>query len=349
MKKIFISLLFFTLSLLAKNDAVILLYHHVSTTTPLSTSVTPETLKKHLDYLKNNGFTVLPLTTILSTLKQKKELPPKSIAITFDDAYDSILHNALPLLKEKGYAFTVFVNTQSVLGSYKNILTWDELKILQKNKGTIANHTSNHPHMVRYLKDESKKEWESRIKLEITKAQKLLKEKLGVSNNLFAYPYGEYNKDVQNILQDIGYIGLAQQSGAIGQTLNTLEIPRFPMATNYSNMKRFATSVNSKQLPVKNVKIGMKILLQNETSEHFFSFELLKGDYRKEQLACYSSSGEKLLLSLNDMKVNIRLPSWSVGRKKINCTAPSKTQKGVFYWYSQLWLIKHNDGTWYKE
>jgi len=349
MENIFVTILICTLSLFAKNDAVILLYHHVSTTTPLSTSVTPTTFKKHLDYLKNNGFTVLPLDTILNTLKLKKDLPPKSIAITFDDAYDSILHNALPLLKEKGYSFTVFVNTESVNASYKNILTWDELKVLQNNKGTIANHTSNHPHMVRHLKDESKKEWESRIRLEITKSQKLLKDKLGVSNNLFAYPYGEYNKDVQNIVENLGYVGLAQQSGAIGATLNTLEIPRFPMATNYSNMKRFATSVNSKQLPVKNVNISSKILLQNETSNYFFSYELIEGNYMKEQLACYSSSGEKLLLSLNDMKVKIKLPLWSAGRKKINCTAPSKTQKGVFYWYSQLWLVKHNDGTWYKE
>jgi len=349
MKKIFIAFLLFTLSLFARGDAVILVYHHVSTTTPLSTSVTPSTFKKHLDYLKNNGFTVLPLRTILNTLKQKKDLAPKSIAITFDDAYNSILHNALPLLKEKGYAFTVFVNTQSINASYKNILTWDELKVLQNHKGTIANHTSTHPHMVRYLKDESTKEWESRITLEITKAQKILKEKLGVSNKMFAYPYGEYNEDIKHILQNLGYAGFAQQSGAIGQTLNTLEIPRFPMATNYSNMKRFATSVNSKQLPVKNVNIGPKILLQNETSKYFFSYELIKGNYMKEQLACYSSSGEKLLLSLNDMKVKIKLPLWSAGRKKINCTAPSKTQKGVFYWYSQLWLVKHNDGTWYKE
>ncbi len=349
MKKIFIALLFFTLHLFAKGDAVILLYHHVSTTTPLSTSVTPTVFKKHLDYLKNNGFTVLPLTTILNTLKQNKNLPPKSIAITFDDAYDSILHNALPLLKEKEYAFTVFVNTQSVLGSYKNILTWDELKVLQNYKGTIANHTSTHPHMVRYMKEENKKVWESRIKLEITKAQELLKEKLGVNNNLFAYPYGEYNKDIQNILHNLGYVGLAQQSGAVGESLNILEIPRFPMSTNYSDMKRFAISVNSKELPVKNVNIGSKILLENETSKYFFSYELIEGNYIIEQLACYSSSGEKLLLSLNDMKVKIKLPSWSVGRKKINCTAPSKTQKGVFYWYSQLWLIKYNDGTWYKE
>ncbi|NQY95444.1 MAG: polysaccharide deacetylase family protein, partial [Campylobacteraceae bacterium] len=268
MKYIYLLILhFFTLNLFAQNGAVILLYHHVSNTTPASTSVSVETFKKHLNYLNDNDFQVLPLSAILSALKDKNSLPNKSVAITFDDAYVSILDNALPLLKEKGYAFTVFVNTQSVNAAYKNILTWDELKILQQNKGTIGNHTHSHAHMVRRLKNETKKEWEDRMSLEINSAQKILKDKLDVSNKLFAYPYGEYNDEVKEILKNLGYSGLAQQSGAIGLNYNNLEIPRFPMAANHSNMKRFATSVHSKELPVRNVNIGSKILRQNETQQ----------------------------------------------------------------------------------
>ena len=347
--KFILFLLFITLNVYAKSGAAILLYHHVSNTTPASTSVSIETFKKHLDYLHDNGFNVLPLNKILTTLSQGKELPAQSVAITFDDAYESILHNALPLLKEKKYPFTVFINTQSIDAGYKNYLTWDELKELQKHNALIANHTHSHLHMTRRAKNETKEAWKKRVKKDILIAKQILKEKLNVSNDLFAYPYGEYNKDVEDILKSLGYFGIAQQSGAIGLEFNKYEVPRFPMATNYSDMKRFATSVNSKQLPVKNVNIGSRELLSSNTAEYDFSFELKEGNYIKHYLACYSSSGEKLEMKVDDMKVTMSLPNWKEGRRKINCTAPSKTQKGVFYWYSQLWLVKKSDGSWYKE
>jgi len=338
-----------TLTLYAKSDAVILVYHHVSTKTPRSTSVSPNTFKKHLNYLEDNEFKVLPLNTILTAIAQKQDLPNKSVAITFDDAYESILSEALPLLRQKNYPFTVFVNTQSITASYKNILSWNELKILQNHKGTIGNHTHSHTHMVRRLKDETKIQWKNRIETDILRAKVLLEKHLGVTNKLFAYPYGEYNEEVMDILDSLGYVGLAQQSGAVGVGFNKLEIPRFPMATKYSDMKRFSTSVNTKLLPLKNVQIGSKVLKSDETGNHSFSFELKEGNYRVNQLACYASSIGKLPIKVQDGKVQMQLPLWGAGRKKINCTAPSKTQKGVFYWYSQLWLVKNNDGSWYRE
>jgi len=347
--KLLLTILFLVINSFAKNDAVILLYHHVSDTTPASTSVSIDIFKKHLDYLDDNNFTVLPLEEVLFALDKGENIPPKSVVITFDDAYESILHNALPLLKEKEYPFTVFINTKSVESRYRNILSWDELKILQKNNATIANHTHTHTHMVRFFKNESKKHWVKRIQEDIQMAQKIIKDKLGTVSNLFAYPYGEYNEDVKKILKELGYFGVAQQSGPISVGFNKFEVPRFPMAMNYSNMKRFTTSINSKQLPLKNMKIGSKILREGETNKNIFSFELTKGNYIKRNLACFSNSGEKLDLKIEGMKVSMALPSWKAGRKKINCTVPSKTFKGVFYWYSQLWLIKNSNGSWYKE
>jgi len=350
MKHKFIFLIwFFIFNTFVANAAVILLYHHVSDTSPESTSVKVDTFTKHLNYLQNNNFKVLPLDEVLSSLEKGKELPAKSVVITFDDAYKSILENALPLLKEKKYPFTVFINTQSIDVGYKNFLTWEELKILQKNNALIANHTHTHTHLVRKLKEEKPHAWKQRITKDILMAKRILKEKLEVSNRLFAYPYGEYNQDVKRILKSLDYFGIAQQSGAIGVGFNKYEIPRFAMTTKYADIKRFATSVNSKQLSVSNVDIGSRILRVNQTDTQDFYFELQEGNYLKQYLACYDSWGKQLNIMVNNQKVIMQLPSWSQGRQKINCTAPSRTHKGVFYWYSQLWLIKDKKGNWYKE
>ena len=45
------------------DNAVILLYHHVSSTTPASTSVTPSVFEEHLQYLAE-GFKVISLEQV---------------------------------------------------------------------------------------------------------------------------------------------------------------------------------------------------------------------------------------------------------------------------------------------
>ena len=53
------------------NSAVILQYHHVSTDTPKSTSISPAQFELHLNYLANNGYQVLPLSHIVAAIKDK--------------------------------------------------------------------------------------------------------------------------------------------------------------------------------------------------------------------------------------------------------------------------------------
>ncbi|MCB1844505.1 MAG: hypothetical protein KDI09_16205, partial [Halioglobus sp.] len=75
---------------LVDDHAVILLYHHVASDTPASTSVSPETFARHLRYLADEGYTVLSLEEVLWRLSKGKHFPKNSVAVTFDDAYASV-------------------------------------------------------------------------------------------------------------------------------------------------------------------------------------------------------------------------------------------------------------------
>jgi len=79
------------------NQAVILQYHHVSTDSPPVTSLSKESFTAHMDYLDENGFTILPLETVLHRLKNGPLLPDKTAVITFDDGYTSVYEIAYPL------------------------------------------------------------------------------------------------------------------------------------------------------------------------------------------------------------------------------------------------------------
>ena len=338
----------------AADHAAVLLYHHVSDDTPPSTSASPAVFRRHLDFLAAGGYTVLPLSRILATFEKGGSLPDKTVAITFDDAYQSVLDAAAPLLKKHGWPFTVFVSTQSIDEGYHDYLSWDDLHKLIAAGAEIGNHSYSHAHLVRRLGGESPQQWHTRVAADIQRAQQELHERLGVTPVMFSYPYGEYDADLQDIVGSLGYFGIAQQSGAVGEGFDRLEVPRYPMATNYEDMQRFAVSVNSRPLPVSRVSAGPRIQTAGDSSRYRFAFDVAPGNFRLAQLACYNSStGARLTLNKQTIggatRLSMQLPDWGAGRRKINCTAPAARDAGVFFWYSYLWLVKQADGSWYEE
>ena len=335
-----------------EDHAVVLIYHHVSETTPALTSVTPETFDRHLNYLQDNNFTVWPLARILSTLATGQPLPANTVAITFDDAYESVYSEAFPRLQKRNWPFTLFVSSEGVDGGYASYLGWPQLRELADAGVELGNHSHTHAHMVRYLPNESASQWKQRITADIEKAALRLKQETASSSQLFAYPYGEYSLELKEVVGALGYYGIAQQAGAIGQVSDFLALPRFPMARAYADMDRFATSVSSRPLPVKSVMVKDNAHRAYRAVKNV-QLTLADGDYKALRLACYRSNGTPLetqTVSERPLTVSITITgTQDAGRHKINCTAPAKSGDNSFFWYSFQWLVKHRDGSWYRE
>ena len=337
---------------LADDHAVVLVYHHVSEDTPALTSVTPSEFDSHLDFLQQNGYTVWPLARIIETLRAGAELPANTVAITFDDAYRSIYDAAFPRLRERGWPFTIFVSTEGVDRGYAEYLDWPRLRELAEAGVELGNHSHSHAHLVRRLAGESEAEWRRRVGADIDAAAERLLAETGSDSRLFAYPYGEYSEGLKAIVEARGYYGIAQQSGAVGRHSDFLALPRFPMSRSYSDLKRFATSVASRPLPVTSVAVSGS----DESAYRPIGklrLTLADGDYRAGQLACFRATGTPLSLTVtgeNPLTVSIEVKGEQApGRHKINCTAPAVGSAGVYFWYSHQWLVKKADGSWYRE
>jgi len=336
---------------LAADHAVALLYHHVDAHTPPSTSVTPKIFAAHLDYLAENGFTVLPLGRVLATLRRGEALPPNTVSITFDDAYKSVFTEAYPLLKAHGWSATLFVSSEAVDRKFGEFMNWEQVRRLVADGFEIGNHSDSHAHLVRRVDGEDEAAWRRRVEADIERAQQRIGVETGSEPRLFAYPYGEYSPALEQVVDGLGFIGIAQRSGAIGTGSDFLALPRFPMSTGYADMQRFATAVNARPLPVVTARA---------TGEHAVDgrldglrLEIAPGAYRASQLACYSSSGERLPLKISGgqpLRLSITLQAdQAPGRNKVNCTAPATDKSGAWLWYSYLWLVKNPDGSWYRE
>lgn len=327
----------------AQDNAVILVYHHVSQDTPKSTSVSPKIFEQHMQYLADNH-TVLPLKTVIETLQKKQPLPDKTVVITFDDGYKNIFENAHPILKKFGFAYTIFVNPV-LIGKAKYQLNWHQIEQMQTEQVTFANHGNTHIHSLEKQPQETQQAWLIRVTRNVTDAENILMEKLGYSLKYFAYPYGEFNQHFKLQLAKLGYVGFAQHSGAISSYSDFSALPRFPSAGIYSNLNTLKVKLNSLAVPVTDViPPEPELGLSADTLE--FSFRLNTDDFNPSQINCFKR-GSKLDHTHNEGLISIDLNGMSkAGRHRVNCTAPSKQHQGRYYWLSQPFFVPTKDGRW---
>jgi peptidoglycan/xylan/chitin deacetylase (PgdA/CDA1 family) len=74
------------------------------------TYITPAFFRRRLERLRDGGYNVLPLAEALDRV-ESGTLPPRSVAITFDDGTRDFAELAVPLLREFGMPATVYVTT----------------------------------------------------------------------------------------------------------------------------------------------------------------------------------------------------------------------------------------------
>ncbi|ABZ74825.1 polysaccharide deacetylase [Shewanella halifaxensis HAW-EB4] len=329
--------------------AVILQYHHVSDSTPAVTSVTPAQFKEQMQYLAENNFNVVPLSTVVESIKAKKALPAKTIAITFDDGYRSIANTAHPILKQYKFPYTLFVSVEPILKEYGEMMSWQQLITLSNEGAEIANHSWGHEHLIRKNADETDEQWLARIEENILRTEAEIVKATGQNLKMLAYPYGEYNQQIEDMLDKHGFVAFGQQSGAAGPYSPLTALPRFPVAGVYADLNSLKVKLHSLNMPVISQTNSDPQLPQGQWRPEI-KVTLDMSDINASQLMCFiQGQGAKKPNWISDNQFSIQaeldLPA---GRSRYNCTAPSKS-KGSYYWFSQPWIRPKSNGQWIAE
>ena len=320
------------------SSAVVFAYHRFGNSKYPSTNIKLEQFQYQLDYFEDNNYNVWPLSKIINHIIDKKPIPPKTVALTIDDAYKTVFSGAYPMLKEKNYPFTVFVNTNPIDNKSINYMTWEQMRIMQEHGAEFANHSLSHPFLLPY-ENESNEVWKKRVKKEILKAQKRLQEEFGSKTNenpkLFSYTFGEYNIPMADIVRELGFVGVAQVSGPVSQDSDLRAISRFAMSQTFATENGFKTKLNTLPLPIKSVSVEEPVIQDNNPPKL-----RIKLKERITRVGCFLSSGDRLeidWISKTEFEIvaDIKLKA---PRDRYTCTAPAKD--GKWYWYSHLWIIK---------
>lgn len=322
-------------------------YHHIGDDTPRVTSVTAEELKQHFDYLRDNQFEVLDLATVAGYFAANKPLPERAAAITIDDGWRNVYDNGLALFKQYNLPFTIFVNPKLMRETPHLYMSWDQLRELQQYGALIANHSQSHAHMTRRLSGETEQQWAERQLADILDAQQEIEQQLGGPQpRLFAYPYGEYNPQLQQLLEQHDFVAFGQHSGGWGALTPLTAVPRFPASAQYANLSTLATKLLSLPLPVSAASPASMIVDHRELRPEVTVTLADTSDIRKHQLNCFFGS-EVVSPQWQGDEFSIRLPAdLPIGRSRMNCTVPSISKSGRFYWYSQPFVRPDANGNW---
>jgi len=331
----------------ASQAGVILLYHHVDASTPPITSIKPDQFERHLSIIEEEGYSVLPLQDLVErSMASDADPTEKIVAITFDDAYQSIYTEAYPRLKKRDWPFTIFVSPGYVADDHPLYLSWQQLREMADAGAGIQNHTYRHAHLIRRQADESDAMWRQRVKNDISRAATLLAER-GFETSQFAYTYGEYNPALLQIVGEMNLTGFGQQSGAVGPTSDSRLLPRFPLSGVYVGAAAFRDKLRSLPMPIefKDFDPLVGTDWQPKLTLNFLSGTTPRG------LNCFGPGGAMTLTPVATGSVLVTpAQDISIGRSRYNCTYPQRTDEGIRYaWFSQLWIRKRLDGTWYPE
>ncbi|WP_445781290.1 polysaccharide deacetylase family protein [Shewanella sp.] len=331
------------------NAVVILQYHHVSDSMPKSTSVTPAQFSEQMQYLADNNFTVMALTDAVDAIKNNTAMANNSIVITFDDGYESIIENAAPILASHQFPFTVFISPAPIIAGYDGMMSWEEINKLAEQGATIANHSWGHEHLIRRLPKETSAQWLQRVETNILTTEAEILKQTGQSAKMFAYPYGEYTTELEAILVKHGFVGFGQQSGAAGEYSSITALPRFPVANAYADLASLTVKFSSLPMPVLKQNISDPLLTSGKFRPKLV-VKLDTADSYPHQLMCFiQGQGAKKPIWLEEDTFSIQAPAdMAPGRSRYNCTVPSKTRTG-YYWFSQMWIRPKDDGKWPQE
>jgi len=186
----------------------ILMYHAFGQPgEPASQFVLPiQKFIQQMEWLKRLNYTVISLEEYLSYRRQCQLPPKRSVVITIDDGYSELASLVHRILCQYRYPATVFLVSGKIGGVNdwtedkalrgRRLLTWKEVKDLASANIQMGAHSRTHPVLTRIPLTQAHSE--------IAGSKADLENGLQKSVTTFAYPHGEYNEQIQKLLDHSG-------------------------------------------------------------------------------------------------------------------------------------------------
>jgi peptidoglycan/xylan/chitin deacetylase (PgdA/CDA1 family) len=216
----------------------VLMYHSVADDPPPSMrrlSVRTDMFAAQLSLLRSEGFETMTFSDLAAVVRGRRAVPPRAVALTFDDGYADFHEVVLPLLARYGCTATVFVTTGWLDDARDRragrppgrMLTWRQVQEAASAGIEVGAHSHSHPELDQ-ISDRA-------LERELRTSKDLLEDRLGRPVPTLAYPFGYWSRRVRDAVGAAGY----RSAAAVGNTTVTthddvLALPRLTVRRSTS-------------------------------------------------------------------------------------------------------------------
>jgi peptidoglycan/xylan/chitin deacetylase (PgdA/CDA1 family) len=233
----------------------VLNYHRFGPAVTDSMTVTTPVFEAQLKWLQENGYTVIPLRTLVDYLRGQGPPPPaKAVVLTADDGHKTVYTEMLPLIRKYGFPVTLFIYP-SAISNASYALTWEQLKEL-KATGLfdIQSHTLWSPNFKKDKKKLAPGDYQKFVEQQLKKPKAILEQKLGGKVDLLAWPFGIYDDYLEKEAENAGYVAafsIDRRHADISERI--MSQPRYLMV-NGDGTKGFAAIITGRAAVKKPAK-----------------------------------------------------------------------------------------------
>ncbi len=197
-------------------------------------TITTAVFESHLRYLRDHGYTVIPLRTLVDWVRGKGPAPPpRSVAITVDDAHRTVVTEMLPLVMRYRVPVTLFVYP-SAISNASYAMTWEQLaQLRQTGLFDIQSHTFWHPNFKVERRGLAADAYAKLVDTQLLKPKLIMKQRLGVEVDMLAWPFGIHDQELIDHANHAGYIAaFTIERGRANPADNAMELPRYLLSNS---------------------------------------------------------------------------------------------------------------------
>lgn len=193
----------------------ILCYHRFGGA-PNKMSISPSNFAAQMDWLARNDYHVIRLSQLTAFLQGREPLPKRSVVITIDDGYESTHRHALPALRKHNFPATLFVYTDFIGAG--DAVTWPQMQeLVSSGLVDIQAHSKSHRNLIERGAGETDDRYRQNLEAEARVPREVLEKRLPVKVRHYAYPYGDANETMLDILGRLDYqLGVTVNPGGNG-------------------------------------------------------------------------------------------------------------------------------------
>lgn len=209
----------------------ILMYHSLSHGDG-PTCIAPEVFRGQMAALAECGYRAVALTDLPGWMRGEKELPERSVVLTFDDGFADFADVALPELEARGWPATVFLPAGKVGGTddwesapgsprARRLLSWHTAAELARRGIELGAHGLTHADLTSLHPAAATRE--------VVESKRLIAERAGCPVASFAAPFGRTTAAVRELIRGHYAAAVGTRLGRAVRGGDVHDLPRIEM------------------------------------------------------------------------------------------------------------------------